>query len=213
MPLSLRDLLENRDTLEDKSTALVKSLLNAQRFMFKKDLCVRNIHPASISVTEQHDQVVFNDMLRVLIQSEWDEFPSLMMAPYAGRHYKENWWFLKKGHFGDRWSIGIIILEILIGSRFLLCLDSFKEIKLAFNCIKDQLDEDTRALLKSYLFIGEETDVDLYVSKVLIDSPDLIGENIRKVSVTIKRDETLSNLKAEADNRWSTRRDSLCKSF
>ena len=127
-------------------------------------------------------------MLRVLIKSEWDECPSLMSPPYAGRHYKENGWFLKRGNLGDRWSVGIIILEILVGSRLLLCLDSFKEIKLVFNCIKTQLDEDTRALLKSYLFLGEETDVNVYVSKTLVDSPDLIGENIRKISVTINRD-------------------------
>jgi hypothetical protein len=135
-----------------------------------------------------------------------DDVRGLLPLPYEATGYGENFWRAKSGPFCDKWSTGVIVLEILVGSRFLANLESYEELKEVFSGIKRVLDTDTAALLEHFLFLGQAVDIERYLEKTLVEQPDLIGENMRRCSVTVEGDKILSDLRELAYERSNSER-------
>ena len=172
-------------------------MLSAQLEMFNNDWCVRTICPHTMTVSEDFTQVMFTDMRRVLLKEKSDEAPSALPEPYCPKTFTSNYWRVENGVFGDEWSVAIILLEILVGSRFLICLDTLSELKTVVYGIKRVIDQETAGILERYLLLKSTCDVKKYVENTLVNTPDLIGENIRIVKETIPNDKILSDLKAK----------------
>jgi hypothetical protein len=209
LPVTLRSLLNDRASLEDRATKVVKLLLSSQQMMFKKNISLRQIQPSAVSFSEDLGDMVYGDLSRVMFDSFDDDLRGQMPAPYEASHYGENAWMADNGPFCDRWSTGVVLLEILAGSKFVMNLASFEEIEAVFSGIKRVLDPDTAALLKSFLFLGEAIDMDRYIEKTLVEEPDLIGEAMRRARVTIESDKILSDLRVKARLRAGNSRDKV----
>ena len=107
----------------------------------------------------------------------------------------------------DMWSIGIIILEVLVGPELVLQADASDAVEGLLDSCKDYIDASTLDLLEDMLFHYGDPDLDHYCEKVLVKSSATIDMGVRKM-IYAKGDDSVL-LDALEDFRGVVNRESL----
>ena len=77
-------------------------------------------------------------------------------APYSAKFMPEFSHLCMESKFWDQWSIGVIILEILIGTDLVLATNSFDDIACLFQDCSEFLDKPSWTLMEALLFKQDE---------------------------------------------------------
>ena len=98
--------------------------------------------------------------------------------------------------FWDRWSIGIMILEIIIGTDLLLDQTTFSQLQKLLKRCREYIDEETYEFLGCMLFSEGHYPPEEYLSKCLNKKPNLIAENVRGMNNALMEDKFFQEIKA-----------------
>jgi|APSaa5957512535_1039671.scaffolds.fasta_scaffold08534_3 serine/threonine protein kinase len=106
--------------MEKDGFKLIKLLLEGLQELIKYDLTFRNICPTNIYITDDFEHLVFNDACHAC-KVNGDKDPCYFSyPPYNPSRYPEFKKFNYSSRIYDKWAIGIIILEILLGTKITL---------------------------------------------------------------------------------------------
>ena len=95
---------------------LIKALLTAYLDVYEHKLTLRNLSPTTVMLDQTLSNVIFSDISEFC---SWDESVppnSVLPMPYSAMQLPAH---RKSPHFSslfDRWSVGIIMLEVLLGT-------------------------------------------------------------------------------------------------
>ena len=67
----------------------------------------------------------------------------------------------------DRWSIGVIVLEMLVGPELILAREGYLQIEELYDQIEKHLDKSTQGFLRGLFCFGDGDSQDKYVKTTL----------------------------------------------
>jgi hypothetical protein len=111
-------------------------------------------------------------------ENKEDNYFTAVPSPYSPTGMQElN--FLKSSDIDtDHWAAGMIMLEILVGSKIVLALDNFNDIKWLLSTIHNYVDTQTHYMMKWLMERSINFDPRRYLDETLSIEPNLIKENI-----------------------------------
>ena len=107
---------------------LIQQLILMYAELKKAHVTARTLAPETIFVDDQCEQMTFNDVTALAWHHEQVlYFPEASM-PYSNRKLNENPLTRAWSNDWDLWSIGMIALEIVVGSELVLLLRTHEEV-------------------------------------------------------------------------------------
>ena len=124
----MSEVLKNNDLSEENLQQIVKGLLNAVKELGEKKINVRKIKPENVFFSEDFEEIMFTDTTMLTCKDEDNNQDYIIDMPYNSLAYKELNYISSVCHKRDLWAIGIILLEIFVGSDILHYDVSYKGI-------------------------------------------------------------------------------------
>ena len=122
---NLRELMADPGYLERNSNLVVRCLLQATHDAYKKKLAIRSIHPAAITINESLGTVMFTDMRSITKALVHDKDKGTAPTPYNSNSFYHLRSWSCADPWRDHWSMGILMLEILVGWKVVLSQSKF----------------------------------------------------------------------------------------
>jgi hypothetical protein len=169
---------------------LIKLLLDAYIELEKSDVRLRSIQPSSTFYSTKLDKVVFSDISASCQRNSTASRKVEVRAPYSSIGFFQFNTKPSSSPFWDRWSIGIMILEIIVGTDLLLEHTTYSELEKFLADCMDYLDVETFEFLNCMLFSKVNFHPGYFISEHLEKKPHLIAENIRAMDTAIKENIT-----------------------
>ena len=152
---------------------------------------MRGITPSTISLSADYEKVRFTD---VSVMCKKDEKATRLVAseaPYNAFRIDETFCMDESSVELDQWSVGVVILELLVGTDLVIVANSAQKLRdLLIHC-GQYIDGQTHMLLSFLLFDYPWIDVQDYASCTLKNNPTLMIENIRGMDVALGEDRVL----------------------
>ena len=104
-------------------------------------------------------------------------------APYNPILFPEFDWMKSSAFLLDHWSLGVIIMEVLLGPEMVLSCECHSAIEMLLKDCEEYLDQTTVDLLKYLLFSEGKVDLPQYIEKTLDAAPMNHAENIRRIQM------------------------------
>ena len=151
-PRRLRDVIGHRSAMEKEGQAIIKNLLLGMLELRQFKMTLRDIQPANIAISADHRQLQFCSLDNIARHCKQQEQPYVGEMPYCC----QNIWRLSSllspnDLLRDAWSIGIIILEVLVGTEVVIPLSSHEQIEKLMDCIEHYVDAPTIRIMKDLL--------------------------------------------------------------
>ena len=93
-----------------------------------EQLVVRNIAPMTVFFNTDLSQAMFSDIRRIGRAETCDELYSHMPVPYSSDHFKNLHWMGRNNLARDYWSVGVMILEVLAGTKLVINCRSYNDV-------------------------------------------------------------------------------------
>jgi hypothetical protein len=149
----LRAMLHLRELMQHRAPVLIRALLSAYLEVSKAHkLTLRNLTPSNVMLDRSFSQVIFADISELCQQDDGTQPSTLSPLPYSAMllpAYRKS----PRCHtIFDRWSVGVIMLEILLGTSAVMTITSIPAAEDLFDLSRKFLDKDTVAVIKYLLF-------------------------------------------------------------
>jgi len=205
-PLSLRELLNDQARLIAHGNQVVSSLITAYLAAEEQGLVMRSIQPATVYFDRTLDHAMFVDLRSTCQVGDDVDFQGESHAPYCSERFFSRDWLKNSETERDMWSIGVLLLEILLGTKLVLAHEGFLNIKDLLETFEKCFDPQTLGILKWYLFIEAGVNSKTYLEQTLGSKPDLIGNNIKRVNYIATDDFTIQDYKDWAESKFEENR-------
>lgn len=130
----------------------------------------------------------------MLQPGEEDDREYALNFPYNSAPFYDLAHLPKVCHERDLWAIGMLILEIMVGTEFLEHGLEYNWVKAVWKAVKPYLDEPIRDLLEWLMYQTKDINHRTFVVKHLQANPKLVVENMRKVRAAFTDDMPLGQL-------------------
>jgi hypothetical protein len=190
----LRDYLLDRKTIKQKGDLLFSVLLDGVMDLYDRGWVLRSMWPNDIVVQEEEGFVVFTNIVYMCEENKEDNYFTAVPSPYSPAGMPELNLLKSSDIDTNHWAAGIILLEILIGSKLVLGLESYNDIKWLLASIHNYIDTDTHLMLTWLLERSIDFDMKKYIDVTLAAQPELIMENIVRLELAIHCDQHLFSL-------------------
>ena len=143
----MRALLNDRANLKQNAQQLISALLTAYNELLMNGVASRSIQPSTVAFREDLKQAMFTDIRRASMYGEEPDRMTPVSLPYSilGDHDFD---YIKSScNEWDKWAVGVMILEILVGSNLCTWCSRWVMFKQLFDEIAMWLDEETAKLL------------------------------------------------------------------
>ena len=164
LPLNLRAVLNDRALVLKRGQQLFKSLILAVQGLQDRELLIRNIAPTYIRVSEDCSQVVFSNLARASTFEQETDLRSNIYAPYSSDRFSGHNRYSVDNRYRDFWCVGLILLEVLVGSELVLGINSCDDLNNLYLRIASYLDPETSKILTHLLFLNKGGDLRAYAS-------------------------------------------------
>ena len=102
---------------------------------------------------------MFGDIRRVGKAGKEAKDYSHMPAPYTSDFFKNWHWMDRDSLLRDNWSVGVMILEVLVGTKIVVNCRTYVDFRCMYLAIQDFIHEKTQHLLNWLLFLGPEVKI------------------------------------------------------
>jgi hypothetical protein len=156
-------------------------------------IAVRGINPSTISIANNLEHIMFADITTTCSTTIESKHRYVRYPPYSARLMPEFADVDSECPFWDQWSVGVVILEILVGTDLVLAADSFsKVLKLYEDCL-EFIEDSYGIMLEKLLFKGEVADINSLIQIFEANQPDFTAVNIRMMNAALSEDGQLQN--------------------
>ena len=195
LPNRLRDVIGNRAIMQNEGQKIIKNLLLGMLELKKLKMVLRNINPNFIALDDDYEQLQFCSLDNVAKNCKQEEQPYTGDLPYCCQQIlKLSRHLPARSCLRDQWSIGMIVLEVLVGTEAVIPLSSVQEVEELLECVEEYVDAPTIRILKSLLIHSVVADVEGYVQEELVQKPGLIAKNVRALDVAFEEDGVLQDM-------------------
>jgi hypothetical protein len=143
----LRDYLYDRELTKRKGNLLFCCLIEGVLSLQEKDWVVRSMWPNDIAVREEEGTVCFTNIVYMCEEYKEDNFCTAVPSPYSPMGMHEMNCLKSSDITTDHWAAGMIMLEVLIGSKIVLGLVEFNDIKWLLATIHNYIDPETHLMI------------------------------------------------------------------
>ena len=147
-------------------------------------------------------EAMFGDIRRIGKAERETKDYSHMPIPYTSDHFKNWHWMDRDSLLRDNWSIGVMILEILVGTKIIVNSRTYVDFRCLYLAIKDFIHEKTQHLLNYLLFLGPEVKIQAYCNHVLLPGFNIWPKDVRRVKLAISDDASLNIMTKNAEEHW-----------
>jgi hypothetical protein len=112
----------------------------------------------------------------------------------------------------DIWSVAVIILEIILGTEFVIQADTYKKVEAVYYNALPFLDVKLRSILHDMLIDGNADEVFEYVASAEFDEEDIIAQSARRFDAAAKEHVSLQEQLASFNGSIKGNADSYRKS-
>ena len=128
-PMMLRSIIGRRKYMLSLGPKIVKMLLMGLLDMKYHGLVMQNIQPSTIFLSHDGDDLHFVDVTKIAEVGEKQQSIPGLYLPYRYTLIKDNNYKHKALAVKDRYSVGIIILEILVGTEMVMAAQSEEQVE------------------------------------------------------------------------------------
>ena len=170
---------------------IITQLLMGLVTLKEQGLVVQNLQPSTIFINYDGTLLNFADITQICQDEDPQPYPQEIHLPYRysfirHHHYQHEALFVK-----DRYSLGMIILEILLGSELVLAAQTEELVEKLLDDCSTYLDGATQALLWFLtLYVGELNLKD-FVDHFIGGERDVIRADILRVEEALMKDPVL----------------------
>lgn len=180
--------------IDANANNIVKALLTAALELFEHKIIVRNIYPEVLMISADFKKVIFANTNLLVRFYEEDDRECHAPQPYNCIRYPGLRHLPTLDPHRDLWAIGMILMELLLGTEFFKFKTSYNWIKSLFEAVKPILDQPLQALLDFLCFCSVQANIECFISSVLEKQPDYILCQRRRIQVALYDDRNLGNL-------------------
>ena len=112
-------------------------------------------------------------------------------APSSAKFMPEFSHLAMESEFWDQWSIGVVILEIFVGSDLVLGTNSFDDLAKLFQDCSEYLDVPSWTLIETLMFKQDDQALSKAIKGYMMAPTDLTRISIRKVAMALNDDRNL----------------------
>ena len=128
---------------------------------------------------------MFNDMHNICKRDSNELCQEYGAAPYSSQGFVELMANTKGDPHWDTWSVAVVILEILMGSEFVVLEKTYESIVWLLHHAEPFIDQEVHSFLEEMLNDGFFDKATAFVQKSEDGSSDVILESIRKMDVVV----------------------------
>ena len=188
LPKKLRTVIGDRGVMIQHGHKIVKALLKGLLQLDSDKIYVRAIQPTTTLLSGGMDQVMFCDIKSACVLGGYAEKKVNVSMPYNISKDRRYLAISPDSAFWDHWSVGVMILEILLGSDIVLAAQTKENLEKIVEDFGDYLEFKIMRLLNALLaFDGVHWIAD-FLDNTLVEEPELITEKIRAVDVALNED-------------------------
>ena len=133
---------------------------------------LRDIEPRKIAVSDDMQKLQFLGLASLPIVEKRQDLLQHLMEPYCGARYPSFRCSGSKALTIDRFAVGVIITEIIVGTDLVIPMNYEKRVEDMFAVLEDYLDDGTTLLLNHLLLSEKRITIKEYIYNDLVDNPD-----------------------------------------
>ena len=183
--------------MQQQAPVIIKALLSAYLEVSKAHkLTLRTLTPSTVMLDRSFSQVIFSDISEMCEQDDGSQPSTHPPLPYSAMllpAYRKS----PRCHtIFDRWSVGVIMLEILLGTGAVMTIHSFAAAEELIQLSRKFLDKDTVAVLRYLLFATKSPNavtLEQYCQR-LEKSPDELSQAICRLEAAVSEGGELADL-------------------
>ena len=155
------------------------------------DLFLRAIDPHFITFSNHLDGLVYASITTACSCSIKSGYQFQSYAPYSARQMEEFSYLPQRCDFWDRWAIGVVILEILVGTELVLVATSYEKVEQLLEHCEEWLDPVMLEIVQALMFDQESPSISELLQKLENAPEDIVSQTIRRVEAAAFEDATL----------------------
>ena len=202
----LRHIIGMRQEMEQHGQKIIQKLLESSLLLLQDAFYLRRIQPSTIMLNEDYTELVFADIRNAITKQDKNSETEDFFFPYDAGALWEFHKVQQDCPMWDEWSIGITILEIIIGTELVVMCTNYPDVKLLVETCSEYIDKDTCKVIKLLLSMEDEGNIEDYLNAVLKSNPILMAENIRAINSAISEEPLLHSTR---DKFWEEHRQKL----
>lgn len=147
---------------------------------------MRDIEPATIALSESYDAMNFIGLSSLAVREKPRDVLPHLHLPYCPARLHVFKRIGSKNFTLDNWSIGMVLLEILVGTEIVIMIKGTDCVEDILDILERYLDWGTLKLLEYLLLFRGAVDAATYIKEYLDPAPTLIADNIRRLQIAIE---------------------------
>ena len=179
--VNLREALRNRGFIAKCGNLVIRGLLELLEELRRADATLHTLEPRSIFISAMGTKLMAADLFAVCFRGLRVLEPPALWMPYSNQQLREH--SLTTCHMQERdmWSVGMIILEILVGTEMVLGLKTNDQVKEVVYYITPWVGQRLSSLLMGLLFEVKWKAVGAALADGVLDSEKKVARAISEV--------------------------------
>ena len=192
--ICLREAMEDVDMLEEHGHMLIKGLLSMLLELREIKATVHNLTPDGIFVSSTVSRLVLVDLFNITFSGSRVLTMPRGSMPYSNQDLPEH--ELTGHHRQERtlWSVGIMILELLVGQDVIKCLRTHQDVVEVVSNISDVLGQRLYGLICGLLFDVRFSIISETLKNGLLDDSARVKQTLKLVSKKVKESRFFEDL-------------------
>ena len=187
----LRELIGNRAEMYRIGPKVITNLLKGILVLEKRRMVLQNIQPSTIMISKDGEELHFGDLSHVTKEGHPKDNVEMLHPPYV-YDLVERLSFKDYAHsVKDRYSIGIVILEILAGSDLVIMANGEELVAQLLRDLFDYLSPATLGLLQYLIFNEHAVNVQAFIDQWATGHYEVLTADILRVEAAFQEDARL----------------------
>jgi hypothetical protein len=195
--LSLREVMEDEEFLQDHGHMVIKGLLETLRELRNVNATFHNLTPGSVYINSSGNRLVVTDLFAVAFKGMRILDMERGSMPYINQDLQEH--ELTSFHNQERtmWSVGVIILELFVGTELVNCMRTNEDVVELLDYLSGQFGARIYHLLKGLLFDVRYSIVQDILDDGVLANPERVAKSLKDVQRKRKDSKFLQDMLGE----------------
>ena len=179
--ICLRDIMEDGEFLQEHGHMVIKGLLETLKELREANATIHNFSPDNVYINSSGTRLVVTDLFAISFKGMRILDMGRESMPYGNQDLTEH--ELTGFHDQERslWSVGMIILELFVGTDLVHSMKSNSEVVELLDYVSAQLGARIYQLLKALLFEVRFSIVQDTLDDGILANPDRVSKAFKDV--------------------------------
>ena len=190
-PLTLREIIGRRIAMQTQGHVIILHLLRVLIKLRSAEVAVRGINPSTISFSNNLEHIMVADITTICSITSEPKHRYIRYPPYSARLMPEFADIDSDSPIWDQWSVGVVILEILVGTDLVLAANSYPKMLNLYNDCLEFIEDSYGLMLEKLLSTDDMANIDELIQTFEANQPDFTAINVRMMNAALGEDRGL----------------------